>query len=452
MDNVKVLRLSENFEVIYLKREKLPIFYANLLLNKGSVDETGKRGVHNFTLNLMIQGPKDKTPVEFSQEMEGLGLRLRSRSGYTITLLEIDGLSEKFREGLQMVKEILESPAFRSDDFKRLRDQYLTAVFLGFQDPEFIANYFSHLFYFNDAPRLSPSPELGIVKDVLRLKLDEVKSYYDFLRQGLKYTLVVVSNLDIESFADKINVFEDRVEKTYQRPELKFDYKGFEKVYIVDMDIEDAHLRIMHPTVHRKHPLYYAVKVANYIWGGSDFSSRLMKRVRVKEGLSYSVSSTVNFGIPVNGDLIAPYLTVSCETDSEKMRKAYDFIMEEARKVLNEGFYEEELEDAKKFFKGSIPLRVESYAQILTTLTEEVVYGLPFFHWEKEVESVQKLTLEDVNVGALKLLNFEKPFLLIVGKSKELSKQFKDFEQEVIKPHKFLDRLSLITKLLPFSI
>jgi zinc protease len=204
------------------------------------------------------------------------------------------------------------------------------------------------------------------------------------------------------------------------------------------MDIEQAYLKIINPAVKRNDPIYGAVKVANFIWGGSDFSSRLMKRVRVKEGLSYSVNSVVNFGIPLNGDIIAPYSVISCETELNKARKAFDAILEEKTKVLRDGFEKKELEHAIQFFKGSIPLLVESYAQLLSMITEEIIYGLPYFHWEEELRAIEKLTIDEVNKGAQVLLSFESPFVLIVGKAKKLKNQFKDFDIEIIEPEKYL--------------
>ena len=435
---VKFFELKKGIKVHYVKKDKLPIFYANVLFNRGSIDEQDKRGIHNFTLRLLAEGPEGKSPVEISKELEKLGLRIKTRSGYSFTTFELDGLSDFFLDALIKLEELIRKPAFREEDFKRLKDQYFTAVKLGFQDPEFVSSYFSNMFYFKDVPPLSALPDFGFVRDVLSLTLEDVKNYYTSLYDNSNFSVVIVSDLEISEFKEKIEnlnlpLGQRWSSRSIEVPEFKFD-----KVYIVNMDIEQAHLKIINPAVKRNDPIYGAIKVANFIWGGSDFSSRLMKRVRVKEGLSYSVNSVVNFGIPLNGDIIAPYSVISCETELNKARKAFDAILEEKTKVLRDGFEKEELEHAIQFFKGSIPLLVESYAQLLSMITEEIIYGLPYFHWEEELRAIEKLTIDEVNKGAQVLLSFESPFVLIVGRAKKLKNQFKDFDIEVIEPEKYL--------------
>ena len=127
-DEVKFFELENHIKVHYLKKDKLPIFYSNMLLHRGSIDESRKRGIHNFAFRLLMEGPEGKSPVDFSKELEKLGLRIKTRSGYSFTTFELDGLSNFFVDALIKLEELIRKPAFREEDFKRLKDQYFTAV------------------------------------------------------------------------------------------------------------------------------------------------------------------------------------------------------------------------------------------------------------------------------------------------------------------------------------
>lgn len=435
---VRVLRPFKNFEVLYLKRDKLPIFYVNLLYYKGSVHELGyKRGIHNFVLKLLLEGPKGKSPVEFSMDLERRGLRLKTRSGYVVSSFEIDGLSEYFSEGIKEAYEIIVNPAFRLEDFVRLKEQYRTAVLLGFQDPEFVVSYFSNLFFFQGIEAFRALPDFGLIPEALKLDFEELKRYYEEIFKRAVLKLVVVSNLDVESKLQEISVLEN-IQSESKDFSIKGDIGNFEKIYIVNMKIQQAHLKLMKPAIGRNHPDYQALRIANFLIGASDLSSRLMKKLRVEEGLTYSVTSVFSPGIPVNGEVLTANLSIQCETEKNNARRAYDMILGEIRKVRSEGFTMDELSDAKAFFKGSIPLRVESYAQLLSMLTEEVLFGLPFFHWEEEIRDIERLKLEDVNKAAFDHFDFDKPFLLLVGDASRLEKDFKDFDIEVVDPWSYL--------------
>ncbi len=439
MDNrVFKLKISDNFEVYYLRREKFPIFYTNLLIDKGSVHEKGKRGIHNFTLKLINEGPVGKSPVDFSQELERMGLRLKVRSGYSISTFESDGLSDFFSDSITKLSEIMTAPAFRGEDFKRLKDQYVTAIQLGFQDPEFIASYFSNYFYFQNVPELRALPDFGLIPDVLSLELNEIKDFYAGLLGKTRIRVVVVSNLDLQERIQDFEVLKDVRSAEFTLVNLWESYPKFDKIYFVDMDIEQAHIRVIAPSIPRSHPSYQHLKVANFIFGGSDLSSRLMKRLRVKEALTYSASSSINVGIPLNGNIVGAYKVIACETNKRNVRRAFDLIFDELSKVHEEGFSEEELQDAVSFFKGNTPLKMESYAQLLSMITEEVIYELPYFHFEEEVNEIKGIKIQELNDVALRFFNFDHPFILIVGKASTLKEYFTDLEAEFIDPMEYI--------------
>ena len=58
---------------------------------------------------------------------------------------------------------------------------------------------------------------------------------------------------------------------------------------------------------------------------------------------------------------------------------------------------EEELEEAKKYFEGALPRRVETYSGLAGRILEGMIYGLPDFYWEKEARVMQKITQKEIN-------------------------------------------------------
>jgi zinc protease len=435
---VGYFKIADHIEVYYLVRDKLPIFYANLLHYRGTIDELGfKRGIHSFVLRMLLEGPKGKSPAEFSRELEQKGLRIKTRAGYAISSFEIDGLSDYFFDSIKESKEIITNPAFREEDFQRLLEQYRASVLLGFQDPEFVTTYFSTYLFFRDFEALRTLPDFGLIPDVFKLSFDELKNYYSSVFKRASLKLVVVSNIDLSKKIKELEVLSE-ISPGEKRNEIKGNVGQFKKAYIVDMKIEQAHLKLMVPTIDRRHQDYQALRIANFIIGGSDLSSRLMKRLRVREGLTYGVSSVYNPGIPVDGQIVGANISIQCETEMRKSRKALELIYDELAEIREKGFSEEELADAKSFYKGSLPLRVESYAQVLSMLTEEIVFGLPFFHWEEELKDVENLKLEEINQAAFSYFNFDSPFILLVGNASKLEREFKDMEIEVIDPWKHI--------------
>ena len=91
-------------------------------------------------------------------------------------------------------------------------------------------------------------------------------------------------------------------------------------------------------------PDYAAVVMANYMFGGSGLGTRLSRRIRDKEGLSYVVQS--QFGAPTKddgGNFLA--VALSAPQNTPKVEASFK---DELGKTLKEGFPAEEVAAAKK--------------------------------------------------------------------------------------------------------
>jgi zinc protease len=84
--------------------------------------------------------------------------------------------------------------------------------------------------------------------------------------------------------------------------------------------------------------------MANYMFGGSGLGTRLSRRIRDKEGLSYGIQS--NFGAPAKDDG-GNFLTyaISAPQNTPKVEASF---RDEFAKTLKEGFAPDEVAAAKK--------------------------------------------------------------------------------------------------------
>jgi zinc protease len=90
-------------------------------------------------------------------------------------------------------------------------------------------------------------------------------------------------------------------------------------------------------------PDYPALVLGNYMLGGGFLNSRLMSRIRGKDGLSYGVGSQIQGD---NFDKAGAFMTyaIYAPQNAAKLQQAFN---EEIARVLNEDFTKEEIEQAK---------------------------------------------------------------------------------------------------------
>ena len=93
-------------------------------------------------------------------------------------------------------------------------------------------------------------------------------------------------------------------------------------------------------------PDYPALRIGNFIFGGSTLASRLGDRIRQKDGLSYGATSSFTAS---SRDPVAS-LTVTVSTNPANIDKVTAAVMEELERFLKDGPTEKEVADAKQAF------------------------------------------------------------------------------------------------------
>jgi zinc protease len=164
----------------------------------------------------------------------------------------------------------------------------------------------------------------------------------------------------------------------------------------------------------RTHDDRYAVKLANYIFGGGAFSSRLMEVVRGEGGKTYGVrswaSSRMDYGA----------FGISTSTRNPEVYNTYTLIMSELNRLREEGVTAEELRKAKSFYTGSQPLSLESPGAIAGSVLSALYYGFTIEDLETSLVKLNAVTLDEVNAAIKNHYDEENRVLIIVGKGEEI--------------------------------
>ena len=146
-------------------------------------------------------------------------------------------------------------------------------------------------------------------------------------------------------------------------------------------------------------PDYAAIKIADWLLGGgADFAARLVARIRVKEGLSYSVYSSLDANA---FDRAGNWLVAAQYAPQGKARVEAAF-RDEMTTIINSGFSIAELASAKSGYAQSQQLVRSSDAGLATTLAQHL-YRDRTFAWDAALDKkVQALKLADIQAAVKK--------------------------------------------------
>lgn len=140
-----------------------------------------------------------------------------------------------------------------------------------------------------------------------------------------------------------------------------------------------------------------AIEMMTQILGGGGLQSRIVKDIRIKRGLAYTVGGFASF-YRKRGTL---GFTVVCDKQkSNEAAKAMSGVLTEAR--MN-GFSEEEITREKRVMETNMLLSVDNITEHLRYIGRCGAMDINFYI-ENEIRSIQKIQKEDVDRVAKELL------------------------------------------------
>lgn len=145
------------------------------------------------------------------------------------------------------------------------------------------------------------------------------------------------------------------------------------------------------PGVKRLDKDFYPLYVADYVFGGSGFVSRLYRAVREKEGLTYGIYSYFS-----NSDAFDGWY-ISFSATPDKVPQALDIMQKVYAEFYQNGLTEEELKQAKNALLSSFNLRFVSLFNIAEMLKQMQQQNLGIDFLQKRQGMIEALELDVVN-------------------------------------------------------
>jgi zinc protease len=308
---------------------------------------------------------------------------------------------------IRLTAHVLREPSFPPDEFEHLKKLMTTSIESQMSDP--IARAVEAMGqHFNTYPKGDPRYNASLQEQLDGIKsvsLEDVKRYYKTFYAANRAQFAIVGDFDEAEVLKSINEgFEAwRNDTPYVR--ITSEYRDIppQNISIETPDKENAMLLArMNLDINQNDPDYAAFFLADYMFGGgAGFDSRLMSRIRVKEGLSYGVSSQGGGTIfDRAGSWIAQAIAAP-----QNVAKVEVALREEIDKALKDGFTDEEIAKAKSgWVQRFAQIRVQDQA-LSARLLSHLDSGRTFLTWDKAFETrMLAATPEEVRAALRKYI------------------------------------------------
>ncbi len=372
---------------------------ARLTLRFGTeADIRGKTTALELVPTMLMRGTSKHTYQQIRDEFDRLKARVGIFAGEPGTVTaSIETTRENLVLTLQLVAEILRDPVFPADEFDVLKKEQLAQYEQQLSDPQALA-------FNNVMRRLSPWPaddvryQPTIAESVERLKavtLDDVKNAYKKLYGASTGEFAAVGDFDESAvnntLQDLLGNWKSPVTFARIATPCRKDCKiGEEIIYTADkkMAIVGAGLTVEMRDDDSEYP---ALHVANHVLGSSA-KSRLLNRLRQKEGLSYGAGSFFSADDLDKRAMLMGYGI--CAT--ENANKAYDVMLEEMANWCKDGVTDDELADAKKSLAQDLQSNMANDSYVAGQLANGLFVGRTMDYHAKLDQQIQGLTKDQI--------------------------------------------------------
>ncbi|MBP6673263.1 MAG: insulinase family protein [Bacteroidetes bacterium] len=413
--------LSNGLKVVVYEKKEVPIIQMNLVVKAGSVNESpDKLGLAGMTANMMDEGAAGKTSLELSDEIDYLGAEIGASGGLHNSGVSLRSTVSKFDAALKLFTEILLHPDFPATELERLKKQYITSLFQGFDQPRVIAAAASSSLVYGKEHQYGRT-SAGNEKTISSFTSDDLKKFYSTYYRPNNAFLVVVGDVNAKEVVAKI----ESALAGWQKADVKSVSISKPKqvdgrnIYLIDKpEAAQSVIRICRVGVDRKSEDYFPIMVMNTILGGS-FTSRLNTNLREENHYAYGASSGFSMR-----PLAGPF-TAASDVQTDKTDKALNEFMKELNGI-SKPVSDEELMKAKNYLALGYPDNFSSVGSIAAQIAEMVDYELPESYFNEYIAKVLAVTKDDVRRVAKKYIDTDDMAIIIVGDKAKVEKGLKE--------------------------
>ena len=415
--------LSNGMSIIWLQSFIQPVLTVTLQLPVGRhYDPVGLEGTTELCVSLMLKGIPSLTSEDFTQKFEQVGASLFVDAKEDYIIFGVRMLNRAANEILPFFWEMICNPAFDNNEFKRLKKEMITGLRAEYSDPSALASrhFCAELF----GP-LHPGGRNHSINSVKGVTLEQVKEFYKTYIRPQKSLLIVAGAREVPQMQkdwEKLFAAWSKEEKQLPGIDKTIPQLKENRIRIVDKpELSQTTVLIGYPSICELHEKKVALAVANFIFGGGNFSSRLMKRIRTETGRTYSISSVLSthkeYGV----------FTIATSTQNSKLEGVISSIFDAYRDFVKAGATESEIEKAKQFAIGNMAFELEGINSIIEKLLWLRFYGRENSYIESYESLISPLNAVEIKDALQKHFTSENFVIVAAGKKSETLSQLETF-------------------------
>jgi predicted Zn-dependent peptidase len=361
----------------------------------GTRDElTTEAGASHFLEHLLFKGSERYSARFIAESFDAIGAESNAFTTKDNTCFWARLLDRDLALGLDLLAEMLQRPAFRSNEIESERQVVIEEINMNEDDPSDVAFEEFTQAVFQSHPL--EAPVLGTRESIRAMTRDDLHGYWGRRYGSGSAVIAMAGSVQHDEAVDLVaGLFSEwrggPVDHNLRAPQIA------PLVRSVSRETEQAHLLIGGLGLKRNDDRRFAFDVLNHVLGGG-MSSRWFLTIREERGLAYSVYSFRT----AHADAGAWGVYVG--TTPDQAETCLQLIEDEINRITDEGITEVELGRAKSSMRGALALSSEDPNSRMVRLGRDEVTGSPHLSIDERLERLEAVSLDDVRSVARSIL------------------------------------------------
>ena len=365
-------------------------------------------GISHFLEHMLFKGTKKRpSPIEVVETLEKVGGVFNAFTGEEYTGYFAKVASEHLELAIDWVSDIYLNSLIPPKEVEKERKVIIEEINMYNDNPAAdVQRLWKKVLYGNQPAGWDIA---GTKTTVRRISQRDLLSYFKKNYIASNTLVSLAGNFQEAKVRKILNKYFKNIRKgtPLRKPAVK-ESQSRPAMIVKSKETEQTHLCLGFRAYNIFHRKRYAVSLLSEILGGM-MSSRMFVEIREKRGLAYYVHSAYEAN-PDTG-----YLVTTAGVDNQKAGEAIEVILEEYRKIREQGVSDEELEKAKQHLKGRLALSLETSDALASFYGTQYILTGKIKETQEIFQKIDKIKKSDILKVAKDLFIPSKLNLALIG-------------------------------------
>jgi zinc protease len=404
---VQVVKSPKGITAWLVEDQTIPIVSVSFAWRFGlEEDPDDRQGLGYLAANMMTQGSGKDDANTFQKKLQDNAISLGFDTSRDAITGSVRSLKETWPLAKDMLKAAVQSPRFDADALARQKAQMVSSLNMYRADSGWLLSRLAYSQIFENHPYGKRT--LGTPATIAAITQADLKAWHGRLDRAHLVVAVTGAITPAEVATMLEEVFGNLPAKRDVPAVAEVNYTPAGTISLLQHPGTQSDIMVVWNGMKGNDPDWYVAEVMNYILGGGGFASRLTETIREKRGLTYGISSGI-----IDYEHAALFV-IQGSSKNENAAEVISLVKGEVAKYLKDPVTPEELKEAKDYLIGAYPLQLTSTARVSAHNRELQRDGKPMNEQEKRADAIAKVTVDDVQRVAKRLLEGQ-PAIFIVG-------------------------------------